>query len=63
MSDPIEIRMVAVGVDWTALKKDLAHEGFDNGRTPEQLETYSSLGFEEDRFGMSRVVGDWLTPG
>ncbi len=27
------------GVNWTALKADLAADDFDNGRTPEQLQT------------------------
>ncbi len=137
MNDPIEIRMAADGVDWTVLKKDLADDDFDNGRTPEQLEAsfansfavafawagdrcigtarllsdqvcnaylidvwtasshrrrgiayrmiehllecvpgqhvalftehapelYSSLGFKEERIGMSRVAGEWLKGG
>ena len=34
----ITLRHDCAGVDWTQLKRDLADDGFDNGRTPEELE-------------------------
>lgn len=33
----VEIRRDLAGVDWPAMKRDLAADDFDNGRTPEQL--------------------------
>jgi ribosomal protein S18 acetylase RimI-like enzyme len=134
---PIEFRDSPGDLDWTALKRDLKADHFDNGRSPEQLagsfensfatvyafdgtrcvgtarllsdgvcnaylvdvwtlsshrrqriasemvqrlldlvpgqhvalftehhpELYESLGFEEERIGMSKVVGTWLDKG
>ncbi len=36
--DGIALRDDCDGVDWEALKRDLAEDDFDNGRTPDELE-------------------------
>ena len=33
----VDVRRDLVGVDWAALKADLAADHFDNGRTPDEL--------------------------
>jgi predicted GNAT family acetyltransferase len=33
----VEIRRDLAGVDWSAMRRDVAADDFDNGRTPEQL--------------------------
>ena len=37
-SEGVEIRRDLTGVDWPGMKRDLAADDFDNGRTPEQLQ-------------------------
>ena len=53
-----ELRTDCDGVDWAALKRDLAADDFDNGRTPEELErsfrASASVVFARDG---TRIVG------
>jgi len=61
----IELTTSLEGVDWTALKADLAADAFDNGRSPELLErsfasSYASV-FAWDRrrcVGTARLLSD-----
>jgi ribosomal protein S18 acetylase RimI-like enzyme len=53
------------GVDWAAVKADLARDRFDNGRTPEELgrsfaaSTHVSIAWADDRVvGTGRVLAD-----
>jgi predicted GNAT family acetyltransferase len=53
------------GVDWAAVKADLADDKFDNGRTPEELarsfatSAFTSIAWVEDRVvGTARLLAD-----
>jgi predicted GNAT family acetyltransferase len=53
------------GVDWAAMKADLARDDFDNGRTPEELarsfaaSAFVSLAWEDGRVvGTARMLAD-----
>lgn len=53
------------GIDWDALKQDLKHDNFDNGRTPDQLRTsfensrYVAFAWSDERVvGKARVLSD-----
>src|SRR2546423_1925802 len=60
-----ELRRDLAGVDWAAVKADLARDRFDNGRTPEELDrsfaasTHVCLTWSEGRVvGTARVLAD-----
>jgi predicted GNAT family acetyltransferase len=65
MSFEISYAQDTAGVDWTALKRDLADDEFDNGRTPEQLRKSFENSFavvfarDGDRIiGKARAISD-----
>src|SRR2546430_15630943 len=46
------------GVDWAAVTADLAHDDFDNGRTPEELaRSFAASAFVSVAWAHDRVVG------
>jgi GNAT superfamily N-acetyltransferase len=61
----IEYATSSAGIDWSALKADLAADYFDNGRTPEQMERSFGNSFRcvigrdgQRIIGTGRVISD-----
>jgi len=63
----LDIRFIdgIVGVDWSAVKADLAADGFDNGRAPEELQRSFATSFAvviawkgERVVGTARLLAD-----
>src|SRR5438270_1460192 len=59
------LRNDLAGVDWAALKADLRRDGFDNGRTPDELyrsfaaSAHTSVAWISDRVvGTARLLAD-----